>query len=96
MKARLANSTPTFSHLKLALQICLLTIFLKSVITYTTTFERTPLTMTVKELKQILNNVPEDAILLVTGTDYEVTDVENISVEYHSDGRVRVIFSDEG
>ena len=52
--------------------------------------------MTVKELKQILNNVPEDAILLVTGTDYEVTDVENISVEYHSDGRVRVIFSDEG
>ena len=51
--------------------------------------------MKLKELNQIIKNIPENAILLVYGPDGEVADVESISVEYHSDGRAYVIFSDK-
>lgn len=46
--------------------------------------------MTIKEFKEILNNLPDDAIMLVSGGD-----VETIYVEYHSDGRSHVIFSSD-
>lgn len=44
--------------------------------------------MTIKEFKEIINNLPDDAIMLVSDGD-----VETIYVEHHSDGRSHVIFS---
>jgi hypothetical protein len=48
--------------------------------------------MTNKELKTILNTLPDDATLLID-TDDKYTDVETIMVEHHSDGRTHIIFS---
>ena len=48
--------------------------------------------MSVKELKAILNSLPEDTILLID-TDDKYTDVETIMIEHHSDGRTHIIFS---
>ena len=48
--------------------------------------------MTNKELKAILNSLPDETILLID-TDDKYTDVETIMVEHHSDGRTHVIFS---
>lgn len=47
--------------------------------------------MTIAELKKILANVPDDAFVLVNATD--IDDVETVSIEYHSDGRVHVTLS---
>lgn len=48
--------------------------------------------MSVKELKAILNSLPEDTILLMDANN-EYTDVETIIIEHHSDGRTHIIFS---
>lgn len=47
--------------------------------------------MTIKELKDIINTLPDDAVLLVL--DHDIGNVETISVAHHSDGRKHVIFS---
>ena len=44
--------------------------------------------MTIKDLKEIISNLPDNTILLI-----EENDVETIEVHYHSDGRVHLIFS---
>ena len=49
------------------------------------------MSMTIKELKTIISNLPEETILLVEQED--VSDVETIDVQFHSDGRVHLIFS---
>ena len=48
--------------------------------------------MSVKELKAILNFLPDDTILLMD-VDDKYTDVETILIEHHSDGRTHIIFS---
>ena len=49
------------------------------------------MSMTIKELKTIISSLPEETILLVEQED--VSDVETVEVQYHSDGRVHLIFS---
>ncbi len=48
--------------------------------------------MTNKELKAILNSLPDETILLID-TNNEYIDVETIMIEHHSDGRTHIIFS---
>lgn len=47
--------------------------------------------MTIRDLKEIISNLPEKTIVLVEETD--INDVEMIKVEYHFDGRTHLIFS---
>ena len=47
--------------------------------------------MTIKDLKEIISNLPEETVLLVEEND--VNDVETVEVQFHSDGRVHLIFS---
>jgi hypothetical protein len=47
--------------------------------------------MTIRDLKKIISNLPETTILLIEETD--INDVETVNVQYHSDGRVHLIFS---
>lgn len=47
--------------------------------------------MTTKQLKEIIHNIPDNAILLLS--DDDTKDVETVQVEFHSDGRCHVIFS---
>lgn len=47
--------------------------------------------MTIKELKEIISNLPDSTVLLVEETD--INDVETVEVQFHSDGRVHLIFS---
>lgn len=47
--------------------------------------------MTIKELKQIIEKLADDTVILIDGT--ELDDVETIEVQYHSDGRTHLIFS---
>lgn len=48
--------------------------------------------MTIKELKSIINSMPDETILLIDFNDnYE--DVETIFIEHHSDGRTHIVFS---
>jgi hypothetical protein len=47
--------------------------------------------MTIRDLKKIISTLPENTVLLIEETD--VNDVETINVQYHSDGRVHLIFS---
>ena len=49
--------------------------------------------MTIKELKQIIDHLPEDTTILICASD--LSEVETTSVQYHSDGRIHVILSDE-
>lgn len=49
--------------------------------------------MTIKEFKQIINNLPEETILLIDTNDTD--DVESVHIQYHSDGRVHVVLSTE-
>ena len=50
------------------------------------------MSMTICDLKKIISNLPEDTILLVDARD--INDVETVEIQYHSDGRVHLIFSD--
>ena len=47
--------------------------------------------MTIKELKEIIFNLPEDTVILIDAED--IYDAESITVQYHSDGRVHLILS---
>lgn len=44
--------------------------------------------MTLAQLKQFLENLPENAIIMV-----EDTDAETVIIERHTDGRTHVIFT---
>ena len=48
--------------------------------------------MTIKELKSIINSMPDETIVLIDLND-NYTDVETIFTEHHSDGRTHVVFS---
>lgn len=47
--------------------------------------------MTAKKLKEILNNLPEETIILISTED--IYEVETAIVEYHSDGRTHLVLS---
>ena len=47
--------------------------------------------MTIKELKKIISNLPEETIILIEESD--INEVETVGVQYHSDGRTHLIFS---
>lgn len=47
--------------------------------------------MTIRDLKKIISALPENTVLLIEETD--INDVETVNVQYHSDGRVHLIFS---
>lgn len=47
--------------------------------------------MTIKELKQIIETLSDDTVILVEETN--VNDVETVKIELHSDGRTHLIFS---
>lgn len=49
--------------------------------------------MTIKDLKEIINNIPEDAIVLLSTED--IYDIETVTIEKHSDGRVHLILSSD-
>lgn len=48
--------------------------------------------MTIKELKSIINSLPDETIILIDLNE-EYADVETIFVEHHSDGRTHIVFS---
>lgn len=48
--------------------------------------------MTIKELKSIINSMPDETVLLIDLTD-SYADVGTIFTEYHSDGRTHIVFS---
>ena len=50
--------------------------------------------MTIKQLKEIISNLPESTVLLIDGSD-EINDVETVHVQYHADGRIHLIFSSQ-
>ena len=47
--------------------------------------------MTIKELKEIISNIPDEAIVLLDAED--IYDVETVTIERHNDGRVHLILS---
>lgn len=47
--------------------------------------------MTIKELKQIIENLSDETIILIEETD--INDVETLNIQIHSDGRSHLIFS---
>ena len=49
------------------------------------------MSMTVKEIKEIISSLPDETPILVSTED--IYEVETIAVEYHSDGRKHLILS---
>lgn len=47
--------------------------------------------MTIGDLKQIIEDLLDDTVILIEQTD--VTDVETVKIEIHMDGRSHLIFS---
>lgn len=47
--------------------------------------------MSIKELKEIISNLPEETIILIEETD--INDVETVNIQIHSDGRTHLILS---
>ena len=47
--------------------------------------------MTIKDLKEIISNLPNETIVLIEETN--VNDVESINIQIHSDGRTHLILS---
>ena len=47
--------------------------------------------MTIKKLKEIISNLPDTTVLLIDSDD--ISDVETVNVQYHSDGRMHLILS---
>lgn len=47
--------------------------------------------MTIKELKEIISNLPEETVILIEEND--INDVETINIQIHSDGRTHLILS---
>lgn len=48
--------------------------------------------MTLKQLRNIINNLLDDAVILIGNTD-SYDDIETVLTEHHSDGRTHIIFS---
>jgi hypothetical protein len=48
--------------------------------------------MTIKELKSIINSLPDETVALIDLND-EYVDVETIFIEHHADGRTHIVFS---
>lgn len=49
------------------------------------------MSMKIKDLKEIISNLPEETIILIEEND--INEVENIDIQIHSDGRIHLIFS---
>ena len=47
--------------------------------------------MTIKELKELISNLPEKMVVLIEESD--INDIERIMIEYHSDGRMHLTLS---
>ena len=47
--------------------------------------------MTIKNLKEIISNLPEEATILIEEND--IYEVETIDIQIHSDGRTHLILS---
>ncbi len=47
--------------------------------------------MTIKELKKITSNLPEDTVVFIE--ENNVNEVETIEIRLHSDGRAHLILS---
>ena len=47
--------------------------------------------MTIKELKEIISNLPEETVILIEEND--INEVETIDIQIHSDGRIHLILS---
>ena len=51
--------------------------------------------MTLEKLKQIANRLPADTVLLLEDTNGNYLEIEMVSIEYHTDGRAHLIFSNK-
>ena len=49
------------------------------------------MSMTIRELKMIIEDLVDDTVILIEGTD--VKDVETVTIQLHSDGRSHLILS---
>ena len=47
--------------------------------------------MKIKELKEIISNLPDDTLILLSTED--TYDLETAIIEYHSDGRIHLVLS---
>lgn len=47
--------------------------------------------MTIKQLKEIINNLPDETPVLIFTDD--IYNAETIAVEYHTDGRQHLVLS---
>jgi hypothetical protein len=47
--------------------------------------------MKIKELKEIISNLPDDTLILLSTED--TYDLETAIIEYHSDGRLHLVLS---
>ncbi len=47
--------------------------------------------MTIKDLKQIIEDLTDDTVILIEETD--INDVETVNIQIHSDGRSHLILS---
>ena len=47
--------------------------------------------MTIGELKQIIEDLTDDTIILIEQTD--ISDIETVNIQIHMDGRCHLIFS---
>lgn len=47
--------------------------------------------MKIKELKEIISNLPDETIVLIEDSD--ISEVETINIQIHLDGRSHLIFS---
>lgn len=47
--------------------------------------------MTIKNLKEIISTLPDSTVILIEETD--VSEVETINIQIHSDGRSHLILS---
>lgn len=49
------------------------------------------MSMKIKELKEIISNLPEETVILIENDD--IYELETIDIQIHSDGRIHLIFS---
>lgn len=47
--------------------------------------------MTIRELKKIISNLPDEGIVLIEDSD--ICEVETTTIQLHSDGRTHLILS---
>lgn len=47
--------------------------------------------MNIKELKQIISNLPEETIILIEETD--INSVGTVNIQFHSNGESHLVFS---